>query len=167
MENSEAQGRLEEKFPSVELAYDIAVASNDGLVKRLDWIDGRIQTMVAFFVSITAAVPALAAARGVGFRSGWFYLAIALMILATILACKTRLSGEVALLDADKLNSDRWLSLSEWEFKNYMIQAAAQAFVVNNKLITNKWRWSVAISIVFLLGSLCLVGWVVASTRPA
>jgi hypothetical protein len=162
-----AEDHLETMFPSVGLAYTIAVDSYDGLVKRLDWIDGRIQTMVAFFVSITAAVPVLASAKGISFQSRWFYLAIALMILATGLACKARLSGEVALLDPNKLNTDRWLSCSEWDFKNYIIQAAGEAFVANNNLITRKWRLSVAISIVFLLGSLCLVGWVVASSQPA
>jgi len=167
MEQSEAQAHLEKTFPSVELAYGIAVNSYDGLVKRLDWIDGRIQTMVAFFVSITAAVPVLAAAKGISFHSRWFYLAIALMSLATGFACKARLSGDVTLLDPNKLNTDRWLCLSEWEFQNYVIQAAALAFVANKNLITTKWRWSVAISIVFLLGSLCLVGWVVASSQPA
>jgi hypothetical protein len=56
----------------VNLAYDIAVDSYDVLGKRLELIDGRLQTILALFASSTVAVLAIAANRKLDFhRSGF------------------------------------------------------------------------------------------------
>ncbi len=41
---------MEKTYPSVELVYPIAVASYDAALRRLDTIDGRLQTVLAFIV---------------------------------------------------------------------------------------------------------------------
>src|SRR5689334_12408538 len=94
----------EEAFPSMGLAYNIAVGSYDVLIKRLDSMDTRLQTMLALFASVTAAVPTIVANRGLSFNSYWFYAAIGAMALATFTTAITRLAGEVQVLDPHKLN---------------------------------------------------------------
>jgi hypothetical protein len=72
----------EQTYPSVDLAYQIAVASYDSAVKRLDTIDGRIQTILAFIVSVTVAVPSIGGARGISFNSVWFISAVVVTVAA-------------------------------------------------------------------------------------
>jgi hypothetical protein len=50
-------------YPGVELAYPLAASSYDVALKRFDAMDGRLQTILAFIVATSAAVPALAAGR--------------------------------------------------------------------------------------------------------
>src|SRR5688572_21643982 len=71
-----------ETYPGVELAYPIAVASYDVALRRLDVMDGRLQTLMAFIVAVSAAVPSIAANRGIQFRSYWFYAALISFVLA-------------------------------------------------------------------------------------
>jgi hypothetical protein len=150
---------LKRAFPSVDLAYAIAVNSYDVLMKRLDSVDGRLQTMLALFASITAIVPAAAAGKGLSFHSKWFYLAIGAMALAVVVAAVARWMGSIKVLDPSMLERDEWLKLSEWEFKNYIIQAAVKAFTKNNRLITLKWRCGVVVAVIFFLGACCLAIW--------
>jgi hypothetical protein len=158
---------LKDEYPAVELAYDIAVGSYDVLGKRFDSLDGRLQTAVAFFASSTATVLAIAAGLKLNFHSKWFYFAIGFMALTVIAAVVVRLDSDLKVLDPSKLNTDEWLKCSEWEFKNLVIQAAAIAFVKNNKLVMRRWRWLMAIILTFSLGVLCLTVWLIRLTASA
>lgn len=161
---SDSSDALKATYPSVDLAYAIAVNSYDVLMKRLDSVDGRLQTMLALFASVTAVVPAAAAGKGLSFHSKWFYLAITAMAVAVVVTALARWLGKVELLDPSKLNQDWWLKHSEWEFKNYIIQAATEAFIKNDRLITNKWRCGFAVVCIFFLGTTCLTLWVVSAS---
>ena len=152
--------KLTAKYPSVDLAYEIAVDSYDALVKRLDSIDGRLQTMLAIFATVTATVPIIGANRGLHFRSYWFYAAVSAMVFATLLTAAARLAGHVQLLDPNKLNADFWLKYSEWEFKSLIIQYAGKAFTANKKLIDRKWLCALLVTVTFFLGAACLTLWV-------
>jgi hypothetical protein len=89
------------------------------------------------------------------------------MVLAVILTTAARFYGRIDVLDPFKLNTDKWLACSEWEFKNLIIQAAAQAFTNNNRLLNQKWAASVVVLISFLLGAVCLAVWVLRMTANA
>lgn len=84
---------LKQAFPSVDLAYTIAVDSYDVLMKRSESVDGRLQTMLALFASVTAVVPAVGASRGLSFHSKWFYVAIGAMALAVIVRPRSMTSS--------------------------------------------------------------------------
>ena len=157
----------EDQFPSVSLAYEIALNSYDVLIKRIDSIDGRLQTVLAFFASSTVAVLGVVAGRRLAFHSKWFYAAVGLMMLAVILTTVARLDGAVKVLDPSKLDTDEWLAKSEWEFKNLIIQAAGRAFITNNRLITRKWWSAIGVIVIFSLGALCLAVWVIRMTPSA
>ena len=158
---------LENAYKSVNLAYDIAVDSYDVLVKRLEAMDGRLQTMLALFASSTVAVLAIAANRKLDFHSKWFYWAVGLMALALITTTLARLYGTIDVLDPSKLNTNKWLACSEWEFKNLIIQAAAEAFTKNKTLLDEKWTYSIVVIFIFSLGAACLAMWVIMMTANA
>jgi hypothetical protein len=152
--------KLKTLYPSVDLAYQIAVGSYDALVKRVDSIDGRLQTMLALFATVTATVPVIGAARGLSFHSGWFYAAVSSMVIATLVTAAARLAGHVDLIDPNKLNADYWLKYSEWEFKSIIIQYAGKAFTVNKNLVDRKWLCALLVTVTFFLGAACLSLWV-------
>jgi hypothetical protein len=158
---------LENRFRSVNLAYDIAIDSYDVLGKRLESIDGRLQTMLTILVSSTVAMLAIAANRRLDFHSKWFYGAAGFIALAVIIAVAARLYGKIEVLNPSVLNSDKWLACSEWEFKNLVIRAADNAFTKNNRLINQKWKACVVVIVIFSLGAVCLVMWVIRMTSNA
>jgi hypothetical protein len=151
---------LKDRYPSVNLAYEIAIDSYDALVKRVDSIDGRLQTLLALFATVTATVPVIGAARGLSFHSRWFYGAVCAMVLATLVTAAARLAGHVKLLDPNTLNADYWLKYSEWEFKSLIIQYAGQAFTANKRLVDRKWFYTILVTITFFAGAACLALWV-------
>src|SRR5437762_131563 len=99
---------LEKAYPAVELAYPIAVAAYDVSLRRLDGMDGRLQTILAFIVAVSAAVPPLAASRGIHFRSLWFYAGLGIFILSVLIGTWARLAGAPKVLNPRKA-FNHWL----------------------------------------------------------
>jgi hypothetical protein len=151
------------EYPGVELAYAIAVASYDSIVKRLDVMDGRIQTMLAFASTTTAVVPTVAKAAGLSFRSWWLYSALGLFALQLIIGTYARLVGTIRLLKPAAFY-DRWLAKSPWTFKKDLIYFAGQDFNANGKLLQTRWRLTVAISVIFFLEVGLLLAWIAYHT---
>jgi hypothetical protein len=152
------------KQSGVGLAYDIAINSYESVIRRLDHVDGRIQTLLAFMVTTTAIVPTVANSRGLSFRSLWLYLALACLTGGLLLGSYARHLGEVQMLHPTKLY-EKWLGLSEWEFKKDLIYFAGQDFEHNKTLVERKWRASVTLTVLFFLEAAFLVVWVVAAAR--
>lgn len=154
-----SEDELKEKFPSINLVYPIAIASYDNMIKRLDGLDGRIQTLTAFAVTACLAIPALGKIQNLSFRSFWFWGAMVAILLAAILSVCARLAGKVRMLDPENLRNGA-LHLPEHIFKAYAIHYAAKAFNTNNKRLKCKWRLSVFCMSLFTLALLCLLVWV-------
>lgn len=151
----------EQIYPSVGLAYQIAVASYESAVKRLDAIDGRIQTILAFIASVTVAVPSIGGTRGLHFNCVWFILAMIFTGLAIVLGIYARLTGDIQLLNPARFY-DGWLHFSEWEFKKNFIHCAGVDFTTNTSLVQRKWKYMVWVIILFLLEAMCLLVWVLS-----
>jgi len=154
--------QAEKTYPSVKLAYPIAVASYDVALKRLDAMDGRLQTIITFIVASSAVVPSVAAGR-VHFRSGWFYAALGCFVLAIVVGTIARLKGRIKVL-VPRRAFNHWLHKPEWEFQNDFIAFAADDFEENNTLVLFKWKCTIALSVLFLCQAACLVVWVVGSS---
>lgn len=152
---------LEKQFPSVELAYVIAVASYDSAMKRLDAIDARLQTILAFVVSVSALAPASANGGNISFVSWWFCLAVILFLTSMVIGIWARLSGETVLLSPAGLFAG-WLHLQPGQFQIDIISDAADAFTKNKNLVNFKWKCMVTISLLFAAEAVCLGAWVVA-----
>ncbi|MCK7579882.1 MAG: hypothetical protein MZV65_32095 [Chromatiales bacterium] len=59
-------------------------ASYETAAKRLDSIDNRLQTLLAFVAAVSVAVPSIAHARGCRFSPLWFYGAVTLFALRAL-----------------------------------------------------------------------------------
>jgi hypothetical protein len=155
----------EQIYPAVDSAYDLAVTACDNIIKRLDSVDGKLQTILGFAAGITAGVPAIGGARGVSFYSIWFYLAVVAMFAAVVLGIYARLAGDIMMLNPTTL-FQKWLHLSEWEFKKDFIRFAGKAFESNSRLVYRKWLLTIWVSIILFLEAVFLAIWVVVDHRP-
>jgi hypothetical protein len=156
-ENESINGDLS-VFPSIELAYPIAVASYDAVSKRLDSLDGRLQSIIAFATIVFVAVVSMANTNQVCFSSWWFYSAAGVYVAAACVGTFARLYGSAQALDP-KLLFDEWLWKDKIEFMKDMIYFASEAFDHNNKLTERKWQAAVFVSAAFFVQGVCLVFW--------
>lgn len=148
----------EHKGQSVDLAYEVAVASYDTALKQLDNMDARIQTLMAFGTTVSLALPAIFMSRGVSFTSGWFIAAVITYILAIAAGVYARLTGEITLPNPKVLHKD-WLNFSTREFKEKFTYYAGEHFNKHAELIKRKWQLLTLMTLLFLLQGLLLVLW--------
>lgn len=152
---------MQKSYPGVDLAYDLAVDSYEPLVRRLDAIDGRLQTAMGFAATTMAVVPSVASARNLSFASILFWLAFATLVFIIAVGSHARHYGEIKLLNPAQLeNYETWLGYEPWQFKTTFIHWAGEHFQLNKDLIEWKWKRSVAITIAFFVQVVFLVAWV-------
>jgi hypothetical protein len=149
-----------ETYPSVEFAYPLATASYETALQRLDTLDGRVQGLMSFTATLMLAIPALASSKGVSFRSGWFMAAVLLFIVANLCGIAARSKGTIQLLNPASLYK-KYLHLSEWEFKSYIIYWAGKHFEHNTNLLKQRQRYLIWMLIFFLAETVALAVWAV------
>ena len=93
----------EQQYPGVDLAYDLTVNSCESIIKRIDVMDGRLQTILAFAATTTAVVPGVANSRGLTFRSNWLYAALGIFIVQLLVGTIARSFGTIKLVRPDVL----------------------------------------------------------------
>lgn len=95
----------EDKWPSVNLAYDFVKPSYDWLQNRLDAVNRRIEFLLTFSASITIAIPIFMKALFVDihFDSFWFVFAIVIFIITAIVGIVGRIFGGLILVSPQKL----------------------------------------------------------------
>lgn len=149
---------------AIDLAYDQAVDSYEPLVKRLDTMDGRLQTIMGFAATTMALVTSVASARNLSFKSFWFWAAAIVFISILAVGSHARHYGIIKMIDPGTFGDD-WLSLDAGYFKKFFVEYAGTHWKLNNDLVDWKWKRSVALSILFFLQVGLLVAWV-AVARP-
>lgn len=149
---------LEEQFPSVELAFPLAVASYDSVIKRIDALDGRIQTLTTFAVTICLAVPVLGRTQNIILNSFWFVCGMVLLAGAIILSTYARFYGSIGVLNPVTLYQ-KTLHIPQEQFKVDIIHAAAQAYENNKGVLEHRWQLSVSATVIFALSLMMLVVW--------
>jgi len=152
----------ESEYPSVELAYRIAIASYDVIQKRVESVETGIQTLLTYAITVSLAVCAVSATKGLSFRSLWFALAVCAFICAIATGVYARRKRGLIHLDPDVIYR-RFLHYSEWEFKVQLISSAAKHFQINLTLVNSKLRLSDITSLLFTLEVVLLVIWLSAS----
>ncbi len=152
------EDEYEKTFPVLDLIYPIAVNSYEVSGKRLDSIDNRLQTALAFIVSVSAAVPAIGFSGKLQFRSTWLLFALISFILSIFIGIFARWTGETILLSPETLLNE-YKDDKPYQFKNFFIQGAAKDFEKNMNLVYRKWKLSVAVIILFALEAVCLALW--------
>jgi hypothetical protein len=150
---------LKAQYPGVDLAYDIALDSYDSLIKRIDNIDGRIQTLLTFAATTTAVIPTVANSRNISFRSGYLYVAISLFAIQLIAGIIGRYVGNIRLLRPESFYA-KWLHKDAWTFKKDLIHFAGVDFEHNATLLSRRWLISLALSILYFVEVGFLLVWI-------
>ncbi len=162
MNKEETNAELENRYPGVEFAYPIAVNSYEVSAKRLDAMDGRLQTILTLVATVSALIPTIANNRGVTFNSGWFFAAAFIFLIIIGLGTYGRLCGDMKVLKPSSL-FESWLHLEKWEFEKEMIRFAAEDFDENISLSEFRWKITAAITALFALEVALAAVWVVRS----
>jgi len=154
-----------DKYPGVEIAFDLTVDSCESIIKRLDVMDGRLQTILAFAATTTAIVPSVANSRGLTFRSNWLYAALGLFVAQLLIGTITRSFGYIKLVRPHVL-WDRWLEKEPWVFKKDYVFFAKQHFDHNANLLRRRWWLMLLISFLFFIEVILLVAWIATAQIP-
>lgn len=162
MSGDKPKDQNEIDYPSVGLAYDLAVSSYDTAHKRWEAADNRVQTLLTFTVTVELALPTLLHNNvpQTRFNSIWFILAVIAYAFSAGVGTYARLRQGLILPDPSKLY-DKSLANSEWEFKKNFIYWAGEDYHTNNKHIKRKINYTLAMLMLFLIGSLLLIVWVI------
>ncbi|MDT5268320.1 MAG: hypothetical protein QOH49_506 [Acidobacteriota bacterium] len=145
-------------FPSVVLAYPLALASYDQMQKRMDVVENRLQTLLGFTTTLTLALIAAVSGKAVSFQSGWFYAGLAFFGLGEALGVYAKLSGSLQVLSPATLYRE-WLTWGEWEFKKNMVFWAGEAYAVNKREVNRKGNMASMSAILFLLEAAGFAVW--------
>jgi hypothetical protein len=158
--DQDVAGPPKELWPGVPRAYDFVLPSYTWMNARLEAADSRIQTLMTFMSSITLAVPAAAhMVRGnITFGSRWFLGGISAFVLSMVLGLATRAWGGLTFT-APGVLYDKWLHLSESEFKRRAVYWAGQHFDRNVAVVNGKGRIVTVMSALFLIETLLLITW--------
>ena len=149
---------IEQQFPSLELAYPLAVASYDFMIKRIDALDGRIQTLTTLAVTICLAVPVLGRTQNIPLNSFWFIGGIILLSIAIIISTYARFYGSIDTLNPCTLYQ-KTLHLPQEQFKVDIVNAAAKAYEKNKGTLECRWKLSVIATTIFAIALLMLSVW--------
>lgn len=150
---------LKEEYPSVELAYPLAIGSYEIAQKRWESMDNKLQTLITFVVTTTLAIPVLTKDTNLNFRSGWFIAAVAVFGLAVIVGLYARFSGYLIAIDPSILY-ESYLNATEWEFKKDFIYYAGHNFKANTAQINLKGNLANAVVALFFIGAVLVSVWV-------
>jgi uncharacterized integral membrane protein len=143
---------------AVNLAYPIALQSYETSQKRWDAIDTKIQTLIVLATTLTAAVPVVTANRGLSFKSPLALLALASFVVGTVLAIYARQSGMLIILQPSVFY-DKWLDLSEKQFKAELVFFAGEHCEKNLRAISRKARFSDFAALAYLVEIIFFASW--------
>ena len=109
------------QYPGLAQAQAYVIPSYQFMLSRLEAVDSRLQTVVAFVATVTLAVPAMSRALQptISFESAWFVSAIGLALATVALGSVVRLSGAMSLVNPNTVY-EQWLHLSQWEFQRHL-----------------------------------------------
>ena len=158
---NDSEENLERKYPSVSLAYDLAIKSYDLAVSRADAMDSKIQSLVSLSCALTFAIPIVARSLKLDLSSPWFVAIIATFVIGIVVSIAGRLCiyrGNLIVIDPDKLYKNNLLQ-SEWEFKRDLAYYAGKHFKHNVSLVNGRWRCAVIISSLLVAEVLLMAFW--------
>ena len=152
---------LESQYPSVDLAYEFVTSSYDWMVTRFEAVNSKIQGLLTFAATITAALPIITKAifSDIDFVSLWFYIAMAAFVFLVLAGIVGLRIGSIVLL-SPKILYDKYLHYSHWEFKRMVIYWAGEHLNENKKYIDQKGHFRDIMTILLLVEILCFLLWI-------
>jgi len=155
---------LEVNYPSIAVAYDIAIKSYDWCLNRSNAIDDTIDKLLAWISSLTIAIPTFVYGQHIktGFNSTWFKVALTFAAASIIAGVTTKIVGSLKLISPQRLY-DKHLHKPELVFKMNMIYRAGSAFNHNQSLVNHKGYFSILMIICFVCEIAALWLWITAA----
>ena len=152
-------------YPSVGLAYEIALNSYEQAEQRWDAVHHRIDLLLSFVTTLTVAAPVAAEAvlGDPDFSSPLLFAAGSAYIAVVAIALLMRGSGSILQVSPKELY-ERWLHLDEVEFKIRIIYWAGAHFDHARRLTYRKVQAANAMALLFILEALLFVAWIAAAT---
>lgn len=153
-----------DKWPSVDVAFELVEPSYNWALNRLDATEKRIHGLQSLSATLTAAVPIAAEAvfESVTYANGWFIAALAAFGLLMVAGLITRFLGDVYLPDFDNFLEKR-LDNSPWEFKKDALHDAACHIEHNLTLVNRKWKAYGIMGFLLTIEVVCLCVWLVSA----
>ena len=152
---------MEQKYPSVSLAYDLAIKSYDRAVEQANNMDSKIQSLISLSCALTFAIPVVSRSLQINLASRWFWVIIITFVVTVFVGLAGRFlihKGNLRYFDPGKLYKNN-LHLSKWEFKKDFIYYAGPSFKWNTRLVHNRWYCALAMSFLLALEVLLMVIW--------
>ncbi len=151
------------QYPGIPLAYDYVRPSYELVARRFEAVEGRLRAVLGIAATLTLAAPVFIAAVA-GHRdplSPWFLLAAGLFILVLIVGGFGLRSGDLWLLNPNKLY-DQTLHLDDLTFKQHLLAWAGEDFERNVRLVRRTAWCADGVIALLLLELACLVGWAIS-----
>lgn len=152
-------GTDEKLYPSLDLAYTIAMSSYDMTVKRFDAMDGKLNSLATFAVTVSFAIPVIAANRGMDFRSIWFYVAAIAFIAGVGAITYARIKGPLKMLDPTVLH-DSYIDAQPEEFKRQILYYAGRHFDQNVRVVNRNGNLAAVAAMAFAIEVVAVAVWV-------
>ena len=152
---------LSSKYPSVCLAYDLAIKSYDRAVEQADNMDSKIQSLISLSCALTFAIPVVSRSLQIDLNSYWFWVIIIMFVFTVVVGLVGRFlifKGNLRYPDPKKLYKYN-LHQPEWEFKKDFIYYAGTSFKWNTSLVNSRWYCAVVMSFLLALEVLVVVIW--------
>src|SRR5690242_8964483 len=127
-------------YPSIDIAYSVSMGTYEWMAKRFDALDSKIQTVMAIAVSATFAVPVALVALRLSPSRNVVYAALIFFGLAVWVAIHARLRGSMRMI-SPAIMYEKWLTMSEPEFKKNAIYFAGQHFEHNANVMDQKYNF--------------------------
>lgn len=160
-----AKKSLEQQYPSVPLAYDLAIKSYDWVYRRSEIIDNKIEKLIAWATGLNLALVAfignlIRSNTVINYYSIWLYAAIALFIVGTTSGMIAKLKGSMKTVTPSMLING-WLHQSEWEFKKNALYRASEDHDFNKKYVNKKGLIATIAAFSFFAEAIVLAIWLI------
>lgn len=150
------------QYPSIAIAYDLAVNSYEFGEKRYQAAENRGEKILGFIASLNLAIIVfLSKTEPPKLKFGFlFILAFLLGTASLIVGIWGYLKGRVAVVDISTIYQG-WLHLEDEEFKNDFIIKAAEDFDTTVEQVERKSGLATLSAGLFLLETFCLMFWLI------
>lgn len=155
----EQEKSLEEQYPSVSLAYDLAKDSYNTAMKRFDEANEGFEKIRTWITTMTFAFLAWKIPNAsIGTFNFFFFTGLAIFVFIIFLTIYGKSIGSVEMPSPKKLWDER-LHQDEWTFKKDFIFLAIQDSKKNKDCVNKKLNVAIFIFIFFLLESVSFGFW--------
>lgn len=148
------------KYPSIDIAYPLAVDSYEVMSKRIEVVNQRLQNLAKFMLTFVALLPVALRTQDISLGSFWFICSMLALVTGVFLSVIPLLTGHIQLMHPRNL-WDYYLDSQPLIVKRDLIAYAAEDYELNEKLLNRQHLWLRLSLIAFAVAAGLLVVWAV------